>query len=153
MGGSEGEGTTIMQEGCSTCKDGTEGRGMFEGRLAAGVFVGKGSDIGGGASTMGTLSGGGNIIISLGEGCLLGANAGTGIPLGDRCTVEAGLYITAGTKVELLDQNGKVADTVKARDLAGQSDLLFRRNSVSGAVQCQTNKTAVALNEELHKHN
>lgn len=102
---------------------------------------------------MGTLSGGGNIVISLGEGCLLGANAGTGIPLGDRCTIEAGLYITSGTKVEVLDENGDVVDTVKARDLAGKSDLLFRRNSESGAVQCRTNKSAIALNEELHKHN
>ena len=153
LGAYVGEGTTVMHEGFINFNAGTEGPGMIEGRISAGVFVGKGSDIGGGASTMGTLSGGGNIVISLGEGCLLGANAGTGIPLGDRCTIEAGLYITAGTKVEVLDQNGKVADTVKARDLAGQSDLLFRRNSVSGAVQCQTNKTAVALNEELHKHN
>ena len=153
LGAYVGEGTTVMHEGFINFNAGTEGPGMIEGRISAGVFVGKGSDLGGSSSTMGTLSGGGNIVISLGENCLLGANAGTGIPLGDRCTIEAGLYITAGTKVEVLDQNGKVADTVKARDLAGQSDLLFRRNSVSGAVQCQTNKTAVALNEELHKHN
>ena len=93
------------------------------------------------------------MVIALGENCLLGANAGTGIPLGDRCTIEAGLYITAGTKVELLDDQGDNVDTVRARDLAGKSDLLFRRDSLTGAVQCLTNKTAIALNEELHKHN
>lgn len=126
---------------------------MIEGRISAGVFVGKGSDLGGGSSTMGTLSGGGNIVISLGEGCLLGANAGTGIPLGDRCTIESGLYITAGTKVEVLDDTGAVVENVKARELAGNSDLLFRRNSLTGAVQCVTNKSAIQLNEALHKHN
>ena len=89
----------------------------------------------------------------MGEGCLLGANAGTGIPLGDRCTIEAGLYITSGSKVQLLDDKGEIVDTVKARDLAGQPDLLFRRNTTNGAVQCLTNKSAIALNEELHKHN
>ncbi|MCB1837944.1 MAG: 2,3,4,5-tetrahydropyridine-2,6-dicarboxylate N-succinyltransferase, partial [Alcanivoracaceae bacterium] len=83
----------------------------------------------------------------------LGANAGTGIPLGDRCTIESGLYITAGTKVEVLDDKGAVVEKVKARDLAGQNDLLFRRNSLTGAVQCVTNKSAIELNEELHKHN
>ncbi len=153
LGAYLGEGTTIMHEGFINFNAGTEGPGMIEGRISAGVFVGKGSDIGGGASTMGTLSGGGNIIISLGEGCLLGANAGTGIPLGDRCTIEAGLYITSGSKVQLLDDKGEIVDTVKARDLAGQSDLLFRRNTTNGAVQCLTNKSAIALNEELHKHN
>lgn len=153
LGAYVGEGTTIMHEGFINFNAGTEGPGMIEGRISAGVFVGKGSDIGGGASTMGTLSGGGNIVISLGEGCLLGANAGVGIPLGDRCTVEAGLYITAGAKVEVLDDKGQIVDTVKARDLAGQSDLLFRRHTTSGAVQCLTNKSAIALNEELHKHN
>ena len=153
LGAYIGEGTTIMHEGFCNFNAGTEGPGMIEGRISAGVFVGKGSDIGGGASTMGTLSGGGNIIISLGEGCLLGANAGTGIPLGDRCTIESGLYITAGTKVEVLDDQGKTAETIKARELAGKSDLLFRRNSLTGAVQCVTNKSAIELNEELHKHN
>ena len=153
LGAYIGEGTTIMHEGFVNFNAGTEGPGMIEGRISAGVFVGKGSDIGGGASTMGTLSGGGNIVISLGEGCLLGANAGTGIPLGDRCTIEAGLYITAGSKVNLLDENGKLVETVKARELAGKSDLLFRRNTTNGAVECLTNKSAVALNEELHKHN
>lgn len=153
LGAYIGEGTTIMHEGFCNFNAGTEGPGMIEGRISAGVFVGKGSDIGGGASTMGTLSGGGNIVISLGEGCLLGANSGTGIPLGDRCTVESGLYITAGTKVELLDDQGNSVQAVKARDLAGKSDLLFRRNSQSGRVECLTNKSAVQLNEELHKHN
>ncbi len=153
LGAYIGEGTTIMHEGFVNFNAGTEGPGMIEGRISAGVFVGKGSDLGGGCSTMGTLSGGGNIVISVGEECLLGANAGIGIPLGDRCTVEAGLYITAGTRVAVLDDRGEVVDTVKARDLAGKSDLLFRRNSVSGAVECRTNKSAIALNEELHANN
>ena len=153
LGAYVGEGTTVMHEGFINFNAGTEGPGMIEGRISAGVFVGKGSDLGGSSSTMGTLSGGGNIVISLGENCLLGANAGTGIPLGDRCTIEAGLYITSGSKVQLLDDKGEIANTVKARDLAGQSDLLFRRDTLSGAVQCLTNKSAIALNEELHKHN
>jgi 2,3,4,5-tetrahydropyridine-2-carboxylate N-succinyltransferase len=102
---------------------------------------------------MGTLSGGGNIIISVGENCLLGANAGTGIPLGDRCTIESGLYITSGTKIQVLDDAKNVVETVKGRDLAGKADLLFRRNSISGAVECVTNKTAIQLNAELHAHN
>ena len=126
---------------------------MIEGRVSAGVFVGKGSDLGGGCSTMGTLSGGGNIVISVGEGCLIGANAGIGIPLGDRCTVESGLYITAGTKVAVLDDQGNLVEVVKARDIAGQNDLLLRRNSQSGAVECKTNKTAIELNAVLHAHN
>ena len=153
LGAYVGEGTTIMHEGFVNFNAGTEGPGMIEGRISAGVFVGKGSDLGGGSSTMGTLSGGGNIVISLGEGCLLGANSGTGIPLGDRCTVESGLYITAGTKVTLKDDAGVVVETVKARDLAGKSDLLFIRNSESGAVECRTNRSAVELNAELHSNN
>ncbi|WGL16578.1 2,3,4,5-tetrahydropyridine-2,6-dicarboxylate N-succinyltransferase [Microbulbifer bruguierae] len=152
LGAYLGEGTTIMHEGFVNFNAGTEGPGMIEGRISAGVFVGAGSDLGGGSSTMGTLSGGGNIVISLGEGCLLGANAGTGIPLGDRCTVESGLYITAGTKVSVLDDKGSVVESVKARDLAGKSDLLFRRNSSTGAVECLTNKSAVELNAELHSN-
>jgi len=152
LGAYLGEGTTIMHEGFVNFNAGTEGPGMIEGRISAGVFVGAGSDLGGGSSTMGTLSGGGNIVISLGEGCLLGANAGTGIPLGDRCTVESGLYITSGTKVAVLDEKGEVAETAKARDLAGKSDLLFRRNSATGAVECLTNKSAVELNAELHSN-
>ncbi|SDJ58109.1 2,3,4,5-tetrahydropyridine-2,6-dicarboxylate N-succinyltransferase [Microbulbifer yueqingensis] len=152
LGAYLGEGTTIMHEGFVNFNAGTAGPGMIEGRISAGVFVGAGSDLGGGCSTMGTLSGGGNIVISVGENCLLGANAGIGIPLGDRCTVEAGLYITAGTKVALLDDAGELVEHVKARDLAGKPDLLFRRNSTNGAVECLTNKSAVELNEALHSN-
>jgi 2,3,4,5-tetrahydropyridine-2,6-dicarboxylate N-succinyltransferase len=126
---------------------------MIEGRISAGVFVGAGSDLGGGSSTMGTLSGGGNIVISIGKECLIGANGGVGIPLGDRCTVESGLYITAGTKVQMIDDAGTIATKVKAFDLKGKSGLLFRRNSLTGAVECLTNKSAVELNDELHAHN
>ena len=104
-------------------------------------------------STIGTLSGGGNIVISVGKECLIGANAGIGIPLGDRCTVEAGLFVTAGTKVSMLDSDGNAVESVKARELAGKSDLLFRRNSASGTVECLTNQSAVELNEALHAHN
>lgn len=153
LGAYIGEGTTIMHEGFVNFNAGTLGTSMIEGRISAGVVVGNGSDLGGGCSTMGTLSGGGNIIISVGEQCLLGANAGIGIPLGDRCTVEAGLYITAGTKVQLLDDKKQVINTVKARDLAGQTDLLFRRDSLNGAIQCISNKTAIELNEALHANN
>ncbi|HQQ63198.1 MAG TPA: 2,3,4,5-tetrahydropyridine-2,6-dicarboxylate N-succinyltransferase [Pseudomonadales bacterium] len=153
LGAYLGEGTTIMHEGFVNFNAGTEGPGMVEGRISAGVFVGRGSDIGGGASTMGTLSGGNNVVISLGEGCLLGANAGVGIPLGDRCTIEAGLYITAGSVVTLIDSTGATAGHCKARELASKSDLLFRRNSKTGAIECLTNKSAIELNEALHKHN
>ena len=119
LGAYIGEGTTVMHEGFVNFNAGTAGPGMIEGRVSAGVFVGKGSDLGGGCSTMGTLSGGGNIVISVGEGCLIGANAGIGIPLGDRNTVESGLYITAGTKVALLDEANNLVKVLKARDLAG----------------------------------
>ncbi|RTR03399.1 2,3,4,5-tetrahydropyridine-2,6-dicarboxylate N-succinyltransferase [Halomonas nitroreducens] len=153
LGAHLGEGTTVMHEGFVNFNAGTEGPGMIEGRISAGVMVGKGSDLGGGCSTMGTLSGGGNIVIKVGEGCLIGANAGIGIPLGDRCTVEAGLYITAGAKVTVLDDQGQVADTVAARELAGQDDLLLRRNSQNGRIECLTNKSAIALNEALHANN
>ena len=153
LGAYVGEGTTIMHEGFINFNAGTAGTSMVEGRISAGVFVGQGSDLGGGCSTMGTLSGGGNIIIKVGENSLIGANAGIGIPLGDRCTVESGLYITAGTKVQLLDDQKNVVDVVKARDLAGKPDLLFRRDSISGAVQCVTNKSAIELNHELHANN
>ena len=153
LGAYVGEGTTVMHEGFINFNAGTEGPGMIEGRVSAGVFVGKGSDLGGGCSTMGTLSGGGNIVISVGEGCLIGANAGIGILLGDRNTVESGLYITAGTKVNLLDEQGEPVKVVKARELAGQTDLLFRRNSLTGAVECKTHKSAIELNEALHAHN
>ncbi|WP_268799905.1 2,3,4,5-tetrahydropyridine-2,6-dicarboxylate N-succinyltransferase [Pseudomonas huanghezhanensis] len=153
LGAYIGEGTTVMHEGFVNFNAGTEGPGMIEGRVSAGVFVGKGSDLGGGCSTMGTLSGGGNIVIKVGEGCLIGANAGIGIPLGDRNTVESGLYVTAGTKVALLDENNELVKVLKARDLAGQPDLLFRRNSQTGAVECKSHKSAIELNEALHAHN
>lgn len=153
LGAYLGEGTTIMHEGFVNFNAGTEGPGMIEGRISAGVLVGSGSDLGGGCSTIGTLSGGGNIVISVGKECLIGANGGIGIPLGDRCTVEAGLFVTAGTKVAMLDADGNTVESVKARELAGKSDLLFRRNSGNGAVECLTNQTAVELNEALHAHN
>ena len=153
LGAYLGEGTTVMHEGFINFNAGTEGPGMIEGRISAGVWVGTGSDLGGGCSTMGTLSGGGDIIISVGRECLIGANAGLGIPLGDRCTIEAGLFVTAGTKVSLLDESGNVVDTVSARTLAGRHDLLFRRHSTTGSVQCLTNQSAIALNEMLHANN
>ncbi len=153
LGAYIGSGTTIMHEGFVNFNAGTEGTSMIEGRISAGVMVGKGSDLGGGCSTMGTLSGGGNIVIAVGENSLIGANAGIGIPLGDRCTVESGLYITAGTKVAVLDADNKLVESVKARDLANKPDLLFRRNSSNGQVECLTNKTAIELNEALHANN
>jgi len=153
LGAYVGEGTTVMHEGFINFNAGCEGPNMIEGRISAGVYCGAGSDVGGGASIMGTLSGGGSMVISMGEKCLLGANAGLGIPLGDRCTLEAGLYITAGTVVTMLDDQKQVSGKLKARDLAGKSDLLFRRNSVTGTVECLTNKSAVELNSELHSSN
>lgn len=153
LGAYLGEGTTIMHEGFVNFNAGSEGPAMVEGRISAGVFLGAGTDIGGGASTMGTLSGGNNVIIGVGKECLIGANAGVGIPLGDRCTIEAGLYVTAGAIVQLIGENGEVANQVKARDLAGKSDLLFRRNSKTGAIEALTNKSVIELNEELHKSN
>ncbi|MFT4768361.1 MAG: 2,3,4,5-tetrahydropyridine-2-carboxylate N-succinyltransferase [Glaciecola sp.] len=150
LGAYVGEGTTVMHEGFINFNAGTIGPGMIEGRVSAGVLVGADSDLGGGSSTMGTLSGGGNIIISVGKQCLIGANAGIGIPLGDRCIVESGLYVTSGTKVTMLDASGTVTETLAARQLQGLSDLLFRRNSLNGAVECLTNKTSVQLNAELH---
>ena len=125
-----GEGTTVMHEGFVNFNAGTLGTAMVEGRLSGGVVMGNGSDLGGGASTMGTLSGGNDIIVSIGEDCLIGANAGCGIPLGDRCTIEAGLYITGGTVIQVLDENRNFVKVVKARELAGQSDMLFIRNSI-----------------------
>lgn len=142
-------GTTVMHEGFVNFNAGTLGSSMVEGRISAGVVVGDGSDVGGGASTMGTLSGGGKEIIALGKRCLLGANSGCGIPLGDDCVIEAGLYLTAGTKV-----TGPDGTAIKARELAGQSNLLFRRNSLTGAVEVVPWKgDGIALNEMLHKHN
>jgi 2,3,4,5-tetrahydropyridine-2-carboxylate N-succinyltransferase len=122
---------------------------MVEGRISAGVVVGDGSDIGGGASIMGTLSGGGKQIVSIGERCLLGAEAGIGIALGDDCVVEAGLYVTAGTRVTLPD--GSIA---KAQELSGANNLLFRRNSTTGTVEVlQRTGSWGGLNEALHSHN
>lgn len=153
LGAYLGEGTTIMHEGFVNFNAGTEGPGMIEGRISAGVMVGSGSDLGGGCSTMGTLSGGGNVVISVGSECLIGANAGIGIPLGDRCTVEAGLYLTAGTKVTLIDHQQGETGTTKASALAGMNDLLFRRNSLNGRVECLSNSASIELNTELHAHN
>jgi 2,3,4,5-tetrahydropyridine-2-carboxylate N-succinyltransferase len=139
-------GTTVMHEGFVNFNAGTLGASMVEGRISAGVVVGDGSDLGGGASIMGTLSGGGTQVISIGRRCLLGANAGVGISLGDDCVVEAGLYVTAGTKVTTPD-----GTTVKARELSGANNLLFRRNSVTGAVEVVSRDgRGIALNEELH---
>lgn len=153
LGAHVGEGTTVMHEGFINFNAGTTGVSMVEGRISAGVLVGNGSDIGGGASIMGTLSGGGTVVVSIGENSLLGANAGLGFPLGDRCTLESGLYVTAGTKVRMLDKDGNEVEIVKARDLAGVSDLLFRRNSQTGQVECLANKSAVELNSDLHSNN
>ena len=153
LGAYVGEGTTVMHEGFINFNAGTEGKSMIEGRVSAGVMVGEGSDLGGGCSTMGTLSGGNNIVISVGENCLIGANAGLGIPLGDRCIIEAGLYLTAASKVQVLDDQKNVVEVVKAGDLSSKSDLLFRRNSLTGALECLTNKSAIELNDELHSHN
>jgi len=153
LGAYLGSGTTIMHEGFVNFNAGTAGVSMVEGRISAGVMVGEGSDLGGGCSTMGTLSGGNSIVISVGDQCLLGANSGLGIPLGDRCTVESGLYLTAGSKVRVLDENGNTLKEVKARDLAGVSDLLFRRNSMTGTVECLANARAIELNPALHSHN
>lgn len=153
LGAHMGDNTTVMHEGFINFNAGTLGASMIEGRISAGVVVGKGSDLGGGCSTMGTLSGGGNIVISVGEESLIGANAGLGIPLGDRCIIESGLYITAGTKIMLLDENNQDVEIVKGRDLAGVADLIFRRNSLTGRVEAKTNKTAIQLNEALHANN
>lgn len=153
LGAHLGEGTTVMHEGQVNFNSGTLGQGMIEGRISQGVTVGAHSDLGGSSSTMGTLSGGGEIVISIGEHCLIGANAGTGIPLGDRCTIAAGVYITAGTPIVLLDETGEVVRQVKARELAGGSDLLFIQNGSNGRIECRTNRKAIALNEQLHAHN
>lgn len=153
LGAYVGEGTTVMHEGFINFNAGTEGKNMIEGRVSAGIWVGEGSDLGGGCSTMGTLSGGNDIVVSIGKNCLIGAEAGINIPLGDNCIVEAGLYVTAGSKVTLIDNDRKQVKTVKASALSGQSDLLFRRNSQSGAIECLTNKSSFALNDELHSHN
>ena len=126
---------------------------MIEGRISAGVVIGADSDLGGSCSTMGTLSGGGTEIISVGENCLIGANAGIGFPLADGCTIEAGLYVTAGTKVKLLDTSGTLVETVKAAQLSKEHNLLFRRNSLSGAVEALPQQTQISLNQDLHSNN
>jgi len=142
-------GTTVMHEGFCNFNAGTLGTSMVEGRISSGVVVDDHSDIGGGASIMGTLSGGGTQVVSVGKRCLLGANAGIGISLGDDCVVEAGCYVTAGTRVSLPD--GSVA---KAATLSGQPGWLFRRNSQTGAVEAiARSKTWGQLNPDLHTHN
>ncbi len=146
LGAHLASGTTVMHEGFVNFNAGTLGHSMVEGRISQGVVVGDGSDVGGGASTMGTLSGGGAERVRIGERCLLGAEAGLGIALGDDCVVEAGLYLTAGTKVTLPD--GTVA---KAAELSGQSNLLFIRNSVTGAVEARPRDGhGIVLNSALH---
>ncbi|MFV2144268.1 2,3,4,5-tetrahydropyridine-2,6-dicarboxylate N-succinyltransferase [Isoptericola sp. G70] len=152
LGAHLAEGTTVMHEGFVNFNAGTLGASMVEGRISAGVVVGDGSDIGGGASIMGTLSGGGKEIISIGERCLLGANAGLGIPLGNDCVIEAGLYVTAGTKVTMLGEMGDEGEprVVKALELAGRDNLLFRRNSRTGAVEVLARAAGFELNAALH---
>jgi len=141
-------GTTVMHEGFVNFNAGTLGKSMVEGRISAGVVVGDGSDIGGGASIMGTLSGGGNEIISIGERTLLGANSGIGISLGDDCVVEAGVYITAGSKITLPD-----GSIVKAKELSGSNNLLFRRNSQTGALEVMAKSGKWSgLNSDLHNN-
>jgi 2,3,4,5-tetrahydropyridine-2-carboxylate N-succinyltransferase len=146
LGAHLAEGTTVMHEGFVNFNAGTLGHSMVEGRISAGVVVGDGSDIGGGSSIQGTLSGGGKTVISIGERCLLGANAGLGISLGDDCVVEAGLYLTAGSLVRLPD-----GDVVKARELSGANGMLFRRHSQSGAIEALPRTgTWGGLNAALH---
>ncbi len=143
-------GTVVMHEGFCNYNAGTLGASMVEGRISQGVVVGDGTDIGGGASIMGTLSGGGTEQVSIGERCLLGANSGLGISLGDDCVVEAGLYLTAGTKLTLREDNGD-ARVLKAAELSGMSGLLFRRNSLTGGVQAMPRTgTWGGLNAALH---
>ncbi|MCF6469061.1 2,3,4,5-tetrahydropyridine-2,6-dicarboxylate N-succinyltransferase [Nonomuraea sp. MG754425] len=146
LGAHLASGTTVMHEGFVNYNAGTLGSSMVEGRISAGVVVGDGSDVGGGASIMGTLSGGGKHVISVGERCLLGANSGVGISLGDDCVVEAGLYVTAGTRVTLPD-----GTVVKAAELSGSDGILLRRNSQSGAVEALPRKGGgIELNAALH---
>jgi 2,3,4,5-tetrahydropyridine-2-carboxylate N-succinyltransferase len=146
LGAHLASGTTVMHEGFVNYNAGTLGVSMIEGRISAGVTVGDGSDVGGGASIMGTLSGGGTQVISIGERCLLGANSGVGISLGDDCVVEAGLYVTAGTRVRLPD-----GEVVRARELSGANGLLFLRNSETGAVEARPRSGRWSgLNAALH---
>lgn len=163
LGAYLGDGTTVMPAGYVNFNAGTAGHAMVEGRISAGVFVGKNSDIGGGASIMGTLSGGNNLVISVGEKCLLGANAGTGISLGFGCTIQAGLYITAGMRVYLYNHKNQPVDLagsvveegqnlVKALELSGRDHLLFIQDSRDGRVICKPNPKTIELNAALH-HN
>jgi 2,3,4,5-tetrahydropyridine-2,6-dicarboxylate N-succinyltransferase len=149
LGAHLAEGTTVMHEGFVNFNAGTLGHSMVEGRISQGVVVGDGSDVGGGASIMGTLSGGGRDVISVGTGSLIGANAGLGISLGDDCIVEAGLYLTAGTRVTTPE-----GEVIKARELSGTPSLLFRRNSESGAVEVlpRTESAWSGLNAALHSN-
>jgi 2,3,4,5-tetrahydropyridine-2-carboxylate N-succinyltransferase len=143
-------GTVVMHEGFVNYNAGTLGASMVEGRISAGVVVGDGSDVGGGASIMGTLSGGGKEVVSVGRRCLLGANSGIGISLGDDCVVEAGCYVTAGTKVTVRDIDNK-PKVIKAADLSGADNVLFRRNSVTGTVEAVPWRSdGIALNADLH---
>ena len=149
LGAHLAEGTTVMHEGFVNYNAGTLGTSMVEGRISAGVVVGEGSDVGGGASIMGTLSGGGKAVISVGRRCLIGANSGIGISLGDDCVVEAGCYVTAGTKVLVHGEGEPVV--CKASELSGASNVLFRRNSQTGAVEAVPwGGTGIELNADLH---
>ena len=153
LGAYLGAGTTVMHEGLMNFNTATIGPNMVEGRISQGVILDAGADLGGGASTAGTLSGGGSIPITIGKNCLISANAGTGIPLGDNCTIEAGLYITPGIIVQVMDAQKSALRSVKARELAGQDGMLFIRNSRHGAVECHVNTKAISLNQTLHSHN
>ncbi len=150
------EGTTVMHAGFVNFNAGTLGSSMVEGRISQGVVVGDGSDIGGGASTMGTLSGGGKLRNSIGEHSLVGANAGIGISLGDHCVVEAGLYVTAGTKISLYDKRkaavGEPFDVVKGAELSGKDNILYIRNSITGAIEARPRAKGIELNAELHRN-
>lgn len=163
LGAYLGDGTTVMPSGFVNFNAGTEGPAMVEGRVSAGVFVGKNSDLGGGASVMGTLSGGNHYVISIGENCLIGANAGTGISLGNGCTIAAGLYVYAGKKVSLYDAFNKPIDiegksvaegqnVVKAMSLSGRDNMLFIEDSQTGRLICRPNLSQIELNQELHKN-
>lgn len=163
LGAYLGEGSTVMPAGYVNFNAGAAGPSMIEGRVSAGVFVEEGSDIGGGASIMGTLSGGNDLQVAIGPGCLLGANAGVGISLGKGCTIAAGLYIYAGMKVSLVDLKEEPIDLTgkpvekgqnvfKAKELSGRDHLLFIQNSQTGEVICKPNLKSIELNEELHKN-
>lgn len=163
LGAYLGEGTTVMPAGYVNFNAGTDGNTMVEGRVSAGVFVGDNSDVGGGASIMGTLSGGNKDVISIGDKCLLGANAGAGISLGFGCTIEAGLYVTAGSKVSLYNDKNKPVNSegnevdegqniVKAHDLSGRDHLLFLRDSKTGQIICKPNKKTISINKVLHQN-